>query len=122
VKLNYRVVFHLDRDDQLPLKIALGNIKNLFNEIENANAIILANFNAPALFFKSNIDKEIYDLLKNLKNHNMNVYICENSLKMLNISKSEVIERCTFVKAGIVKLIDLQIDGLLILNHSIFLI
>ena len=55
MKLNYRVVFHLDRDDQLPLKIALGNIKNLFNEIENAKAIILANFKAPTLFLKSNI-------------------------------------------------------------------
>lgn len=109
--MNYRVVFHLDRDDQLPLKIALGNIKNLFNEIENAKAIILANFKAPTLFLKSNIEGEIFDSLQKLNNHNVNVYICENSLRMLNISKNEVIERCTFVKAGIVKLIDLQIDG-----------
>jgi intracellular sulfur oxidation DsrE/DsrF family protein len=105
------VVFHIDRDDQLQLKIALGNIKNLFKEVVDANAIILANFNAPALFLKSNIDKETYDLLKNLKNYNMNVYICENSLKMLNISKTDVIEGCIFVKAGIVELIALQIKG-----------
>ena len=109
--MTYSVVFHIDSDDPLPLKIALGNIKNLFKEIENANAIILANFNAPALFLKNNIGREMYDLLKSLRNYNVKVYICENSLKMLNISKNEVIEECVFVKAGIVKLIALQIEG-----------
>lgn len=109
--MNYSVVFHIDRDDPLPLKIALGNIKNLFKEVVDANAIILANFNAPTLFLKNNIEKEIYDSWKSIRNHNVKIYICENSLKMLNISKNEVIEECVFVKAGIVELIALQIKG-----------
>ncbi len=109
--MNYNVVFHIDRDDILPLKISLGNIKNLFKEIENGQAIILANFKAPSLFLKSSIDNEIYELLKGLKNENVKIYICENSLKMLNISKNELIEECDFVKAGIKTLIELQNEG-----------
>jgi len=49
--------------------------------------------------------------LKGLKNENVKIYICENSLKMLNISKNELIEECDFVKAGIKTLIELQNEG-----------
>ena len=109
--MNYNVVFHIDREEPLSLKIALGNIKNLFKEIENGQAVILANFKAPLLFLKNNIDHEIYESLKNIKKTNVKVYICENSLMMLNISKGDIIDECEFVRAGIVKLIELDVEG-----------
>jgi intracellular sulfur oxidation DsrE/DsrF family protein len=111
MKQTYNTVFHLDREEKLPLQITLGNIRNLFKEIENGQAIILANFKAPALFLKGSIEKEIYELLKSVKNKNVKIYICENSLKMLNITKNELIEECDFVQAGIKTLIELQNEG-----------
>jgi intracellular sulfur oxidation DsrE/DsrF family protein len=105
------VVFHIDRADELILNITLGNIVNLFKEIDNANAFILANFEGPKLFLKNAINSLVYEKMKNIRRDGFKIFICENSLKMLNVSKDDLIDESQFVRAGIKTLIELQAEG-----------
>ena len=110
-KFEYKVLFHIDRYDEDLLVIAIKNAKNLISDRSGSSVKItfVANYAAPKLFLKDTLEQETVDGLTNLtKNQNVSIYICNNSLKNLNIDETELLDFCEIVPAGISKIVELQ--------------
>ncbi|AFZ70287.1 hypothetical protein Calag_0525 [Caldisphaera lagunensis DSM 15908] len=107
-----KVLFHIDRNDEETLILSLNNIRNF---IEEANAenytyeiILLANYKAPLLFLKNNINKNTLEFIKNLKEKGVKVLICEKSMKSLKITKEELIDECEITPSGVFTIAKLE--------------
>jgi len=117
-KLEYKVLFHIDQDDEDLLVIAIKNALNLIADKGVSSVRIavriafVANYVAPKLFIKDVLGEETAENLANLaENKNVSVFICNNSLRNLNIDKTELLDFCEVVPAGIVKIVELQNRG-----------
>jgi len=113
-KLEYKVLFHIDQDDEDLLVIAIKNALNLIADkgVSSVRIAFVANYVAPKLFIKDVLGEETAENLANLaENKNVSVFICNNSLRNLNIDKTELLDFCEVVPAGIVKIVELQNRG-----------
>jgi len=113
-KLEYKVLFHIDQDDEDLLVIAIKNALNLIADrgVSSVRIAFVANYVAPKLFIKDVLAEETAENLANLaENKNVSVFICNNSLRNLNIDKTELLDFCEVVPAGIVKIVELQNRG-----------
>ena len=113
-KLEYKVIFHIDQYDEDLLLIAIKNALNLIADrgVSSVRIALVANYVAPKLFVKGVLEEETAENLATLaKNQNVSIFICNNSLKSLNIDKTELLDFCEIVPAGIVKIVELQNRG-----------
>ena len=110
-KFEYKALFHIDRFDVELLTIAYKNADNLLQDKGAflVQVAFVANYLAPKLFLKNMLGKEVIDnLAKLVKNRNVSIYICNNSMKNLKINREELLTFCEVVPAGITKIIELQ--------------
>ncbi|HDL00767.1 MAG TPA: hypothetical protein ENH23_00850 [candidate division Zixibacteria bacterium] len=110
----YKVLFHIDKFDIEGLNIAFKNANNLITDkgASSVQIALVVNYLAPKLFLKNTLGKEMTDnLAKLIKSKNASIFICNNSLKNLKISREELLTFCKVVPAGITKIIELQNDG-----------
>ncbi|OCC16399.1 hypothetical protein DBT_0216 [Dissulfuribacter thermophilus] len=107
-----KVVFHVNRDDQESLLIALGNMENLLKVVppEEAGVYLLSNGKSVKLFQRDRAS-EYASTVKSLSEKGVHFLVCNNSLNKFGIKPDELIEVCEVVPAGIVELIKLQSEG-----------
>lgn len=113
-KLEYKVLFHIDQYDEDLLVIAIKNALNLMADrgVSSVRIALVANYVAPKLFVKNVLEEETVENLATLaENQNVSIFICNNSLKSLNIDKTELLDFCEIVPAGIAKIVELQNRG-----------
>ncbi len=110
--MNVKVVLHIDFDDEKRLLMALGNFKNLLKEInaEGSSLALLANGSSVKLLLKAKAD-DYKDDINALAASGVKFYVCNNSLNKFDINLDEMLPVCEVVKAGVLKLIELQNDG-----------
>jgi uncharacterized protein len=107
-----KVVFHLDRDEEDRLTLALENIKNLFKEVshEQCRVGMVANGKAVKLFHKDAVGKHAADM-EELHKLGVRFMACRNAMAKNKMEKSDLFPVCEVVPAGILELIDLQAKG-----------
>lgn len=107
----YKTIFHLDQEEKIVDLIR--NIGNLLEDIEKAGEEIeieiLANGSGVKPFKKDNADKkeEIDELLEK----NVKIAICSNTLKKLELTKDDFIEKADMVASGVGELTRKQNNG-----------
>ena len=110
----FEVLFHIDTFDMKVLNIAYNNADNLITDkgVANVQIALVANYMAPKLFVKNTLTQEMVDKLAMLtKNSNTSVYICNNSMKKIEINQEELLSFCKVVPSGITKIVELQNEG-----------
>ncbi|MGC8572759.1 MAG: DsrE family protein [Caldisphaera sp.] len=110
-----KVVFHIDKDEDEILRLSLNNIKNFIDEslLENYlyEIALVANYKAPLLFLKSSINEDKLRFIKELNERGVKIYICERSMKALNIRKEDLIDYCKTTPSGVFKIAELEKEG-----------
>ncbi len=112
--MKFKVVFHVNSDDTVPLQTAFGNILNLLKErevIENGADVVLL-LNGPGIL-RLKKDASINDLntVTALSEKGVKFQICNNSLVKFGLSVKDMHPACEVVPAGVMALIKLQNDG-----------
>jgi intracellular sulfur oxidation DsrE/DsrF family protein len=107
-----KVVFHLDWDQEERLLMALENAKNLLKAIpsQQSNVQMVANGKAVNLFRKDRATNYATEM-ENLHNQGVHFRACRNAMAKNNLEKSNLLEFCEIVPAGILELINLQNEG-----------
>jgi uncharacterized protein len=107
-----KVVFHLDLDQEERLLMALENTKNLFKAIppEQCTVHMVANGKAVNLFRKDKATKYASDM-EDLHKQGVRFKACRNAMAKNKIEKTDLLEICEVVPAGILELINLQHEG-----------
>lgn len=106
----YKVVFHIDTDDTFVFELALTNITNFLNDVNDAEVALLANGFAVKLFVKST-NEGFREKLEELHRKGVKFYVCRNSMNTHKISKNDIFNFCQVVPAGVTKLVELQQRG-----------
>src|SRR5208283_3947814 len=111
-EIKYKVVFHLDLDQEARLVLALENIKNLFKEVppQQCQVNVVANGKAVTLFPKDKVGERASDMAE-LHKLGVGFKMCRNALAKNKIEKADLFEVCEIVPAGILELINLQQEG-----------
>lgn len=110
--MTVNVVFHIDFDEEKYLLMALGNCKNLLKEIdaEGSSVCILANGSSVNLLRKNPLAGYAADI-ETLATAGVKFFVCNNSLNKFDLDLKDMFPVCEIVKAGVLKLIELQNDG-----------
>jgi len=107
-----KVVFHVNRDDEETLLMALNNMENLRKNVpaDEAAVHLVANGVAVRLFRRERT-AQYASRIESLSGDGVQFSICNNSLNSLGIKDEELLESCQVVPAGIVEIIRLQAEG-----------
>jgi uncharacterized protein len=107
-----KAVFHVDWDQEERLLMALENTKNLFKEIppQQCSVHMVANGKAVNLFRKDRAAKYASDM-DELHKQGVRFKACRNAMAKNNVEKSDLLEICEVVPAGILEVIKLQQEG-----------
>ncbi len=110
--VKWKVVFHVDWDQEERLLMALENIKNLFKEIQpqQCSVQIVANGKAVNLFRKDRAVKYASEM-EELHKLGVRYKACRNAMARNHLEKADLLEVCEVVPAGILELINLQQEG-----------
>ena len=112
--MKFKVVFHVNTDEEGPINTAFVNIQNLLKEEEimEKGAEIILLLNGPGILrLKKTQDGNEQDTVTLLSEKGVRFQICNNSLKKFSLSKDEMHPSCEVVPAGVMALIKLQADG-----------
>ncbi|BCO08034.1 hypothetical protein GF1_04100 [Desulfolithobacter dissulfuricans] len=107
-----KVVFHVNRDDEETLLMALNNMENLLKNIpaDEAAVYLVANGVAVRLFRRGSA-AQYASRVESLSGDGVQFSVCNNSLNSLGIKHEELLDSCKVVPAGIVEIIRLQAEG-----------
>ena len=97
-----KVIIHVSEKEKI--KAAYNNIHNLLKEVEDVEVVLLLN----SAVVKESVNNK---LLEKLLKINVNVSVCNNSLKANKIDKSELLDGINVVAAGILELVKRQAAG-----------
>jgi intracellular sulfur oxidation DsrE/DsrF family protein len=104
-----KVVFHIDADQPERLLMALENTRNLFKEIppDKCSVHVVTNGKAVILFRKDRAASYAAEM-EALHLRGVHFKACRNAMAKNKVEKSDLLEICEVVPAGILELIDLQ--------------
>ncbi len=107
-----KVVFHVNRDDEETLLMALNNMENLLKNVpaDEADVYLVANGVAVRLFRRERAG-QYASRIESLSGAAVHFFVCNNSLNSLGIKDEELLESCQVVPTGIVEIIRLQAEG-----------
>ena len=106
-----KVVFHIDETAKWHL--VLLNATNFFNEENEAEINILANYEAVKFYIEmfNEQNKDLFDAYSNLVSKKVKFYACGNALKANKIPKDSLDKTIMIVKSGVVELAYKQRNG-----------
>ncbi|MFZ3070909.1 MAG: DsrE family protein [Anaerolineaceae bacterium] len=107
----YQVVFHLDEEAETKVNFVLNNLVNLLIDLgeENVDIELLANGPAVKAFQKSN--GELAGRVRQLADQNVVFAMCNNALKLFDLSSESLVEEAVVVPAGVSELVKKQSEG-----------
>jgi intracellular sulfur oxidation DsrE/DsrF family protein len=110
--MKVKAVFHLDRDVEEDLNMALNNISNLLKEVSPSDSSIylVANGHAVKLFEKERLC-HFAGRIAHLSADGVRFLVCKNSLIGLHMSSENLHKSCEVVPAGIMELVRFQHQG-----------
>jgi len=110
--MTVKAVIHVDSEDSKVLALALGNIRNLLDQIPDEPSDVRMIVNHYAVnFFKKEDAGKYADIIAGLAGKGVRFLICNNSIQRLGIDRTALLEPCEVVPAGIVELVRLQSQG-----------
>ena len=109
--MEYRVVLHLDRDDQSTFSLGLGNAANLLKATPGDPCSIVILVNDPAVRLLDRKNCPYAGRISELQMQKVEFRVCNNALNTFGIAAADLITGCRLVPAGIVELIALQQKG-----------
>ncbi|SDL19069.1 hypothetical protein SAMN05660337_2408 [Maridesulfovibrio ferrireducens] len=110
--MSYKVVFHIDWDDDQILKMALVNIENLLKDPSAISSKIHLVANGESVrFFRKEFCGENYPKIKELHSNGVRFCICNNSLNKLKYKPENMLDICEIVPTGVIEICRLQDAG-----------
>lgn len=110
--MKIKVVFHVNRDDEEALLIALNNMENLLKDVSAADAAVNLVANGVAVrLFQRRRAAQYASRIEGLSSEAVHFSVCNNSLNRLGIKSEDLLESCQVVPAGIIEIIRLQAEG-----------
>ena len=107
-----KVVFHIDAEETARLKLALNNTTNLLKEIGDDGSGVALVLNGPgAKLMTGDMDIDLSSTVERLSRKGVKFYVCNNSVTHFEIEKGLLHGSCEVVKAGVLKLVELQAGG-----------
>ncbi|WP_032121500.1 DsrE family protein [Clostridium amazonitimonense] len=107
--IKYKVIFHLDENEKLPL--VMSNALNLKKNIEGEEVNIEIVVNALAVKSFISEDNKYYERLKDLKSKNIRILLCKNSLKTYGIKEEELLEEIEVISSAVEYMVRKQYEG-----------
>ncbi len=107
-----KIIFSIDSAQPKAINHVLSTINNVikFYRPENTEVAVVAySQGIKALLKKDN--KEIRTRVEALMTYDIEFIACENSMRTLKISKKELLNDISFATAGIVEIIERQLQG-----------
>jgi intracellular sulfur oxidation DsrE/DsrF family protein len=105
-----RVVIHVDDPSPERQRLALGNARNLLDDVgEDAVAVEIV-FNGPAISALS-VGSEFSDELVSLQTRGVELLGCHNSMVAAGLLREDLLVGATVVPSGIAHLVRRQGDG-----------
>ncbi|WP_432736299.1 DsrE family protein [Maridesulfovibrio sp. FT414] len=110
--MSYKVVFHIDWDDDQTLRMGLANMINLLNDGDSSGSEIhmVANGHAVRLFRKEFAEGNMHQI-EELNSKGVRFCLCNNSMNKFNYKKQDMLDACEIVPAGVAELCKLQASG-----------
>ena len=105
-----RVVFQVSDDDAKKWNLTLNNVKNLQQELGAGNVVIEVVTYGPGvnmLKFESPVSDRVDEALK----AGVKIVACENTMRSLKLTKTDMMSTVGYVPAGIVEIIKKQREG-----------
>lgn len=106
------VIFHIDEEEKWNL--LCSNAKNVLEKAREDKISIKIEILANSFAVKNLLKKENLDLEKKLfflKEKNVSIYACENTIKNLNINKTMLLPIVETVPSGVYFIITEQVKG-----------
>lgn len=107
-----KIVFSIDSAEPKAINHVLSTVNNVikFYRPENTEVVVVAySQGIKALLKKDN--KEIRTRIEALMTYDVEFIVCGNSMRTLEIEKKELLDDVAYVTAGIVEIIERQLDG-----------
>ncbi len=110
--MSYKVIFHLNLNDEMTFNQGLNNVMNLLKSIPDEEYDIIMLFNGPAVSLMAWDDcLPFLERIKEFHARQVRFLVCENALHKFEVNRDDLIEECELTPAGITALIDLQNQG-----------
>ena len=112
IMIMVQVVFHIDAEEKARLGLALNNTTNLLKEIGDDGSGVALVLNGPgAKLMTGDMDLDLSSTIERLSKKGVKFYVCNNSLTHFEIEPGALHKSCEVVKAGVLKLVELQAGG-----------
>lgn len=107
-----KIVLHIDSEKEKRLRLALNNMKNLLAAAEGRPVEGAVVVNGPgAQQVTTAMDTVLSEMVDVLAEKGIDFFVCSNSLVHFEIAKETLHPAFKVVRAGILKLVELQQDG-----------
>ncbi len=104
----YRVVFHLDEDDDERVLLLFANVRNLMADIQNVEIEVVAYSKGVSAFLR---DSEYSDRICKLIDDGVRFAACSNTLNAWGITSGELVDGVDTVSSGVGEIVRKQCDG-----------
>jgi uncharacterized protein len=107
---HYQVIFQVSDGDLKRWNLALGNIRNVQEELGRDNVDIELVAYGPGIGMLS-LDSEVGERVGEAIDRGVRVVACENTMKAVKLGRDDMLPRIDYVKAGVVEIVARQTQG-----------
>lgn len=107
---HYKVIFQVSDGDPKRWNLALGNIRNVQEELGRENLEIELVAYGPGIGMLS-LDSEVGERVGEAIDRGVRVVACENTMKVVKLVPDDMLPRIDYVKAGVVEILTRQEQG-----------
>ena len=104
----YRVVFHLDEDDDERGLLLFANARNLMADIQNVEIEVVVYSKGVSALMR---DSRYSDMIGELLDDGVRFAACSNTLNAWGITSGELVEGVDTVSSGVGEIVRKQCDG-----------
>lgn len=112
-----KVVMAIKNSDLKLVNATLGTIYNILKEYpsESLNVAVVIYGNGMRAI-KKDYDKDTLKRITSLMEYDVEFYGCKNTMESMHWKESDFIDNINFVQAGVVEIIEKQVDGYISVN------
>ena len=108
--MNYDTVFHFD-NEPASLNIAVTNITNFINALENETFSVVLVVNGPGIKLMGKDNSDVAPKITQIHRMGVRIKVCNNALRHFDLNPDFLCPECEIVPAGIVEIVQLQKKG-----------
>lgn len=107
----HKVIFHISEEQIEKVTFALNNILNLLNDLGGENVDVELLVNGPAVKAFTSEEGEISELLRQVLEQDVDLALCNNALKLFDLSPNDMLSEAKVVPSGVGELVRKQNEG-----------